>query len=138
MLHLTKVAVGCADIETLARRMAARVAADGEAFIFTRYRPKRADEMAGGSLYWIIRHALVARQAILGFDEAADGEGRPRIRIRLGADVVPVIPRPRRAHQGWRYLRPDDAPPDLAAAADSGAEALPPALLSTLSSLGLV
>lgn len=130
-LHLTKVAVGCADADFLGERLIARASA-GESFIMTRYRPTRAAELEGGSLYWIIRHQLVARSPILGF---AEEEGR--CRIRLAAELVPVRIRPRRAHQGWRYLAAADAPADLAGAADDLAS-LPPRLASELSALGLV
>ena len=66
-LHLTKVAFSCASLETLQRRMVAR-ALDGEIRIVTRFRPKRADELIGGSLHWIVKHRLIARQQILGFE----------------------------------------------------------------------
>ena len=56
MLHLTKVAVGIADLDRLRERMAARAAADGHAWIETRYRPTRHAELVGGSLYWILKH----------------------------------------------------------------------------------
>lgn len=132
-LHLTKVAVGCPDIATLATRLAAR-AEGGEVTITTRYRPKRADEVIGGSIYWIISHQLVARQTILGFETAPDGQ---RISIRLDARLVEVVPQPRRAHQGWRYLEGKDAPPDIAAD-ESGVGELPPDLRADLAGLGLI
>lgn len=135
-LHMTKVAVGCGDIETLQFHMTERVAADGEAHIHTRYLPKRADEMIGGSLYWIIRHKLVARQQILGFSKAVDAQGKPYIRIILGAQVIPVLPQPRRAHQGWRYLAAADAPRDFATGDETGA--LPSDLMNDLTELGLL
>ena len=33
--------------------------------------------------------------------------------LRLDPEVVRTAPQPRRAFQGWRYLRPEDAPRDL-------------------------
>ena len=63
-LHLTKVAVGCRTIESLQKRVAAR-ARDGEVRVTTRMRPKRADELIGGSLHWIVRHRIIGRQQIL-------------------------------------------------------------------------
>lgn len=108
-LHISKVAVGCTSFDALRKRQAAR-AADGVVPIVTRFRPKRADELIGGSIFWIVKHRLAARQTILGFTEnAADG----RTLIQLDPAVVPVRPRAKRAHQGWRYLTPDDAPLDL-------------------------
>src|SRR6476661_9787835 len=103
MLHLSKVAVGCATAEALGARVKGR-AEDGVVRIVTRYRPTRHTELIGGSLFWIIKHPLVGRQEILGFAESEDR----RCLIELDARLVPVQPHARRAHQGWRYL---EAPP---------------------------
>lgn len=131
-LHLSKVAVGCASLSALAARIEAR-ADGGEVRIVTRYRPKRAEELAGGSLYWIVKHRLVARQAILDF--AARDEDRKTL-IRLDAMLVPVHPLARRAHQGWRYLAEADAPADLGGA--DGLAELPEAMAGELARLGLI
>lgn len=133
LLHITKVAVGSASIEVLAGHIAAR-AQDGWAPVFTRYRPKRADELIGGSLFWIIKHRLAARQTILGFDTA---EGGKKCIIRVEARVVPVRAYPRPAHQGWRYLAGADAPPDFDAN-DADLGALPAALANELAALQLI
>ncbi len=134
-LHLSKVAVGCASLDALRRRIATRREGDG-VDIVTRFRPKRADELIGGSLFWIIKHQLVARQTILGF---AARDGDKRTIIRLCAALVPVAAWSRRAHQGWRYLGPTDAPPDLAGAGDTdGTGSLPPELARALSGLALI
>ena len=134
-LHLSKVAVGCASLDALRRRVLSR--REGERVdITTRFRPKRADELIGGSLFWIIKHQLVARQEILGFGTQEDGK---RVIIRLSAALMPVAAWPRRAHQGWRYLGPGDAPPDLAAPGGAdGTASLPPELARTLSGLSLI
>jgi len=129
-LHLTKVAVGCASLDALIARMEGR-ADRGAVRIVTRFRPTRHRELIGGSLYWIIKHRLVARQGILGFH---DGEDR-RCLIELEAQPVPVRGIPRRAHQGWRYLPAGDAPADLGGAV---AAELPAHLLQELSALALV
>ena len=130
-LHLTKVAFACRDLEMLQSRVAAR-AIDGELRIATRMRPKRASELVGGSLYWIVKHRLIAAVEILRFDDREDG----RIDIVCSAELRTVAPTPRRAHQGWRYLEDGDAP-----AADddgSGLSALPPQLYGRLAALALV
>ena len=131
-LNISKVAVGCASLEALKRRQQARVA-DGVVPIVTRFRPKRADELVGGSIYWIIKHRITARQTILGF---AENEERRTI-IRLDSELVTVSAWPKRAHQGWRYLKAEDAPLDLGGSED-GMSALPPGLLGTLSALALI
>jgi hypothetical protein len=104
-LHLTKVAFACRDLEALQERVGRR-AADGEVRIATRMRPKRADELIGGNLYWIVKHTIVAGLEILRFEDREDG----RIDIVCSAELRPVAPMPRRAHQGWRYLEDKDAP----------------------------
>jgi hypothetical protein len=132
LLHITKVAVGCVSLEMLAERIAGRVE-EGWAPVFTRHRPTRADALIGGSLFWILRHRLVARQTILGFDATED----KKCAIRLDARLVLVQAWPRRAHQGWRYLADADAPPDRDDSGD-GLGALPPGLRSELSALELL
>lgn len=107
-LNLTKIAYGCATADVLRQRLDVR-SQGGTVTIDTRYRPTRFAELIGGSLYWIIAHRIVCRQTILGFEE---GEGG-RCLIRLDARLVPVRARPKRAHQGWRYLKGEDAPEDF-------------------------
>jgi hypothetical protein len=133
MLHLTKVAVGCPDVETLARLQAERF---GEsAASLTRFMPKRADELIGGSMFWIIKHRIVARQPITSLAMVETPWGT-KCRIGLAAGPVPVQPLPKRAHQGWRYLAPEDAPPDLSAV--TNADALPTFMVRELQSLWLL
>ena len=132
-LHISKVAVGCASLDALEARQRLRLAG-GIVPIVTRFRPKRSDELIGGSIYWIVKHRIAARQAILGF---ADREEDRRTIIRLDPELVPVRAVPRRAHQGWRYLAADDAPHDLAGD-DTGLADLPPELTARLSALALI
>ena len=131
-LNLSRIAYGCSSLAELEAALAGRTQ-DGRVFLTTRYRPKRAAEMGGGSLYWIVRHQLVARALILGFSEAEGG----RTHIILADSIIPVVPYPRRAHQGWRYLAEADAPPDLGADG-SGEDTLPPELAAELAEVGLV
>jgi hypothetical protein len=96
--------------------------------------PKRADELVGGSIYWIVKHRITARQAILGFEIRAEDR---RTLIRLDPALVPVRAHPKRAHQGWRYLAAADAPPDLDGD-DDGLMALPSRLSMKLAGLALI
>ncbi len=130
-LHLTKVAVGIASIEALENRLARR-ASKGEVRVATRMRPKRMAELIGGSLHWIVKHRIVARQTILRFDNRSDG----RIDIVCAGDLLGVTPKPKRAHQGWRYLADDDAPGE--GADEDGMSTLPPRMYAKLAGLGLV
>jgi hypothetical protein len=130
-LHLTKVAFACRDLEMLQQRIAGRVV-NGEVRVVTRMRPKRAAELIGGSLHWIVKHRLVAAQEILRFEDREDG----RIDIVCSAELRTVAPKPRRAHQGWRYLEDIDAPGNDEDG--SGVAALPPKLYGRLAALALV
>jgi hypothetical protein len=128
---LTKVAFSCASVETLQRRVASR-AVNGELRVATRMRPKRADELAGGFLHWIVKHRLVARTRILRLEDRKDG----RIDIVCSADLEVIVPVPKRAHQGWRYLEDSDAPTNTDDG--TGLGALPPRLYGKLAGLDLI
>lgn len=132
-LNLTKIAFGCDGFDDLRARLAARVERGENIVLSTRYMPKRADEMVGGSLYWISQHRFGLRQPLVGFSEIEGG----RIGIVLAPVLIEVEPRPRRAHQGWRYLSAEDAPRDLA---DGGlpAEGIPAGLHAELAAMGLL
>lgn len=130
-LHLTKVAFGCRDPEALQARIRSR-ARDGELRVATRMRPRRAGELIGGNLYWIVRHRIAGCNAILRFEDRDDG----RIDIVCASEFVPVAPRHCRAHQGWRYLVEADAP--KADDDGNGVAALPPRLYGRLCALALV
>lgn len=128
---MTKVAYGATSLEDLQGWFITR---GDEAFLTTRYMPKRHTEIAGeGSLFWILKHQLVARSPILRFTEAEGG----KTNIVIGTQLIAIHPRPRRAHQGWRYLEDSDAPRDLVGG-DADGELLPAALVSELAKLGLV
>jgi hypothetical protein len=100
--------------------------------------PKRADELRdGGSIYWVIRGEILCRERILDVQPFRDKDGVGRCRLVLDPKCVPVRPRPYRAFQGWRYLDPKDAPPDLDRAA-RGASGMPEPLRRELRELGLL
>src|SRR3954468_7077631 len=130
-LNLTKVAFGCRTVDALEKRVAAR-ASGGEVRVVTRMRPKRSDELIGGSIHWIVKHRLVGRQEILRVEDRKDG----RIDIVLSASLELIAPYPKRAHQGWRYLEGADAPGEDVD--ETGLSELPPLLYTRLAALALV
>jgi len=143
MMHLIKLSVGVATLEELESYRSERAHWWGldygeDVHVHrTRTMPKRRGEIEGqGSIYWVISGVIRARQPILRLAEAVDKDGIPRCDIILAPDMVRVAPRPRQAFQGWRYLDPKDAPPDLSAAgfAEDGSEEL----ALELSRLGLI
>ena len=101
--------------------------------------PKRAEEiLEGGSLYWVIKRVIQCRQRIISLDEVRDADGTKRCAIVMDPEIVRTNPSPKRPFQGWRYLEPADAPPDLDAGGGSGLTELPEALRRELASLGLL
>lgn len=143
-LHLIKLCVGCESVESLTesqRRQAARAERElGRRFAWhtTRMVPKRMDELLdGGSLYWVIKGQIRARERLLDVREIVDEEGRRACVLELDPEVVRVQPRNHRPFQGWRYLQPEKAPPDLADAPE-GVEEMPDWMVAELKELGLL
>lgn len=130
-LNLTKLAYGCENVGQLVAWLESH---DTEARMTTRYVPKRQEEMVGGSLFWVHQHTLIGRSPLLGFEQR---EEDGRWWIRLEPRLILVHPRPKRAHQGWRYLSEEDAPADLDGAPGAD-EPLPARLVGELAKLGLV
>lgn len=143
-LHLLKLCVGAESIRDLedwiAIHSAERRGGGGvaEQFHTTRMVPKRAEELLdGGSLFWVIKGQICARQNLRAIRPFVDGEGISRCHLVLEPVVVPVMPRPCRPFQGWRYLKPEEAPKDLGAGAGELAE-MPEELRRELRDLGLL
>ena len=104
----------------------------------TRMIPKRMDELLdGGSLYWVIKGNVQVRQHLLDIRPFVDPNGIRRCDLVLEPRLILTEWQPRRAFQGWRYLKPEDAPKDIGDSG-SGVHALPPELRVELSNLGLL
>ena len=114
MLHLMKLAVGVRDPAHLRSLQFERTQRDPPLQHRTRQIPRRAAEVLdGGSIYWVISGVMLIRQRITGIETALREDGHPCAALLLDPDLVFVAGRPVKAFQGWRYLRPEDAPPDL-------------------------
>ena len=142
-LHLLKLCVGADSIDDLREWVAERsliaIAAGLEpsSTHTTRMVPKRADELVdGGSLYWVLKGQVQARQRLLDLKTFTGSDGITRCELVLGPEVVETTLQPRRAFQGWRYLKEEDAPRDLKALGD--AADLPLDLRRELAELGLL
>ena len=141
-LHLLKLCVGAATIGDLEadvdERLRCRAIGKAiEAIHTTRMVPTRAAEILdGGSLYWVIRGQVAARQRLLGIRPFIDADGVGRCHLVLDPEVVPVLSRPCRPFQGWRYLAEAVRPPDLAGV--DGALDMPEHLRLDLRELGLL
>lgn len=137
-LHLIKLSVGTEDIEDLEQWQAGRLKRAGRVFHRTRMMPRRGEELLdGGSIYWIIKGKTCVRQRLIGLERDVDEEGRPYTLLLLDPWLVRTVPRAHRPFQGWRYLLPEDAPPDLRASGGEDDD-MPPEMLEELRSLGIL
>ena len=140
--HLQKLSVGTESIDTLrawqkkvvARRVRAGLPEAHEHV--TRMFPKQKEALLdGGSIYWVIKGVIQCRNRIIDLEEVRAHDGRKACAILMDPDLVETVPAPRRAFQGWRYLKAEDIPADLAGA--SGGTELPPELRARLVNLGV-
>ncbi len=138
-LNIIKLCVGAESVEDLLDWQSQNRDrwAPGTAEHVTRMWPKRADEVLdGGSLYWVVKGAILCRQRILALEERRGSDGVARCALVMDAEVIRTEAAPRRPFQGWRYLAPEESPRDLpkGRALD---DALPPALAQALAEIGL-
>ena len=143
-LHLIKLSVGATSIKDLKGWIAERVKQAKAKGLpprhvhVTRMAPKRVDELLdGGSIYWVIKGEIAAREKILAIELFRDKDGIGRCRLVMEPKLIAVSPRPMRPFQGWRYLDAKSAPPDLGKAAASVA-AMPEPMRRELRELGLL
>lgn len=140
-IHLIKLSVGSenfADLAAWQKQHLKHMKEKGkkpELIHVTRHMPKRAEEVLdGGSIYWVIKGWIVARQKMLEL-RPMKRNGVPHCGLIYDKKMIPVEGRQRRAFQGWRYLDPKDASPDMIGR--DGDNALPEALRQELKALGL-
>jgi len=142
-INLVKLCVGIDSLEHLrSYRADSRIAAHRRGIEditthVTRMWPKRAEEVLnGGSLYWVIKGVILARQQILRLEETIGPDGIRRCAIVMSPEIIQTQAAPRRPFQGWRYLQQQDSPPDLAANRAKD-DALPDAMNLALAEIGL-
>jgi hypothetical protein len=136
-LHLIKMCVGINDVDHLRGVRAKRRETQPECLVRTRNLPKRAEELVdGGSLYWVIRGYIRARQRVLDIFSEQGEDGQRRCVLHLDHEIVPTALQPRQPFQGWRYLEHADIPPD--ARTSEGDYDFPPELARELRELGLL
>ena len=115
-VNLVKLCVGASSVEQLETWQGERMRS-GACRVpehVTRSRPRRADEILdGGSLYWVFRGQILARQRITGLERRVSADGIARCAIILDPEIVRTFPLPRQPFQGWRYLEAKDSPGDL-------------------------
>ncbi len=143
-LHILKLCVGAesiADLQGWVESRMAEMAASGqtpEQRHTTRMVPKRVDELLDdGSLYWVIKGQIAVRQPLLAIRPFTDVDGIGRCHLVLDPAMVPLDARPHRPFQGWRYLKPAEAPPDFGSVRADVA-AMPAVMRRELRDLGLL
>ncbi len=143
-LHMIKLCVGADTLEDLrgwvAERALLAITAGMEPHSIhtTRMLPKRAEELLDqGSLYWVIKGQVLARQKLLDIRCVTGGDGIQRCELVLGPEVIETVPQPKRPFQGWRYLKAEEAPRDLIGMGES-VVAMPEDLRRELAELGLL
>ncbi|MFV0409281.1 MAG: DUF1489 family protein [Paracoccus sp. (in: a-proteobacteria)] len=135
-VNLMKLCVGAEGPEDLEAWQRQRFG-NGPCRHVTRMWPKRETELlAGGSIYWVFKGTMLARQKLIGLEEHIGDDGIRRCALILDTDLRRTTAVPRRPFQGWRYLAPADAPPDLAGARAHD-DTLPPGLAAELAEMGL-
>jgi len=141
-LHLIKLAVGVDDVDQMAPLQARRSNSRGNFQHRTRMMPTRSkDVLDGGSLYWVVKGVIQVRQPIVALHRKTDDAGKSYCLIELEPRHVLVESTARRAFQGWRYLEPKDAPPDLGKSARGASYVdpdMPKELRGELKKLGLL
>jgi len=138
-INLIKLSVGTESVEGLQdwQNTPRAQAADGLPRHITRMWPKRSEEILnGGSIYWVIKGVILCRQPIARLDEYIAEDGVRRCAITCVPGLIRVMPTPKRAFQGWRYLKPEDAPMDLPEGR-SGEMPLPAELTKALADIGV-
>ncbi|NJS38735.1 MAG: DUF1489 domain-containing protein [Rhodobacteraceae bacterium] len=139
MINILKLCVGADSVEDLLDWQASqrRHWPPGKAVHVTRMWPKReAEVLEGGSLYWVIKGVILARQTIHDLQQVDMGDGISRCALVLDAEVIRTEAAPRRPFQGWRYLEPADSPRDLPKGRAKD-DPLPAALAQALAEIGL-
>jgi hypothetical protein len=143
-LNLLKLAVGCDGIAGLeewieeTRLHYKRLGRVYEQLHTTRMNPRRLTRVEPEtSLYWVIKGQLLCRQRLTEIRPFTDNEGISRCHLVLEPVVHPVVPRPVRPFQGWRYLEGKDAPADLAKRGGEAVE-MPEGMRRELAGMGLL
>ena len=81
----------------------------------TKLMPKKHEAIvASGSLYWVIKGAICARQRIVEIIKQEDIDGVKRCRIYLDNSIIKTTPMRKKPFQGWRYLKKNRTPADIA------------------------
>ena len=137
---MVKLSVGTESIEGLIhwQSTARAQGPDGAPRHVTRMWPKQERALLnGGSIYWVIKGFIQCRQRIVRLEEVFGQDGIRRCAILLEPELIRTTSAPKRPFQGWRYLKPDDAPIDLSPERQDE-DSLPVELAGALADIGIL
>ena len=144
-LHLIKLSVGIDDndhlmaVQDARRQQAQNMGLGDKLWHQTRHMPRRSAELLnGGSIYWVIKRFIRARQRIISIERQTNEEGRAFCAIHLDTELVPVIPRRQKSFQGWRYYKDEETPRDIEHSGVNNFEDVPPDMVQDLKDLCLI
>ncbi len=137
--NLVKLCVGTDNVRQLETWQRSRFGSRGSnPEHVTRSHPRRAEEvLRGGSLYWVFRGRIMARQRIIALESRKCSDGMTRCAIVLDPQIIRTFPASRQPFQGWRYLEAKDSPADLPESRQDDDD-IPPAVHDALLEIGVI
>ena len=118
-INIVKLAVGVKSVEELAliqRRFLSHGGThENNGFYHsTKLMPKKHEAIVkSGSLYWVIKGVICARQKIVAITKDEDSDGIKRCKIFLDDTIIKTTPMRKKPFQGWRYLKKNRTPADI-------------------------
>ena len=119
-VNIVKLAVGVKSVEELAliqRQFLSQggIHASDGFYHSTKLMPKKHEAIVkSGSLYWVIKGVICARQKIVAITKDEDLDGIKRCKIFLDDTIIKTTPMRKKPFQGWRYLKKNRTPADIA------------------------
>jgi hypothetical protein len=103
----------------------------------TRMWPKRQIEILnGGSIFWVVKGYIMARQKIIGMEEFYRNDTIKCCALVFDNSIFETEIVKKRPFQGWRYLEKEQSPADLVKK-DHNNDNIPLQLLAQLSDIGV-
>ena len=128
---MLKLCVGAEDVRDLERWQTRLMKTRKAPVHQTRMVPKQIDSLLdGGSIYWVIKGIIQVRQTFSDIRVIEDRNLRKACELEFEPELIAVDPTPKRPFQGWRYLKPSEAPADVRSG--TGGSDIPPELHAKL------
>lgn len=142
-INIIKLAVGIEDLKSFYERQQCEIFDyHGAPAVpcWTRFMPKRADEILRkeGSIYRVIKNRIMCRHKILGFEIIENTPKGTMCMIVQDSQMIETVHMPRRAFQGWRYLKGTDIPLDKGIYLEDNDQKIPDDLAEELQKAGIL